>query len=83
MNVQARYDNFTVRPHCISRGFKNTETDVVGSLSGHDFRPEAMENLMAMGNFTAFAEAIEGEIHVSIHNGINGDFGSLTSANGT
>jgi tyrosinase len=77
------YDNYTANAHCISRGFKNVETDEVGSLSGKEFGPEAVESVLSQEDFGRFHVKLEEMVHDSLHNSIKGDFGSLTSANGT
>jgi tyrosinase len=82
MDMRPLYDNFTANPHCISRGFKNVETGEAGLLSGHQLRPEAMEEILGQEDFEKFHDRVEQNVHDALHNGINGDFGSLTSGNG-
>jgi tyrosinase len=76
------YDNYTANSHCISRGFRNVQTDEVGDLSGKEFGPDAVETVLGQEDFKKFHVKLEETVHDSLHNSIKGDFGSLTSANG-
>ena len=82
VDMRPLWDNYTANPHCISRGFKDVVTGEVGSLSGYAFRPDAMEEIMSQRSFKSFSDMLEKSLHDALHNGINGGFGSLTSANG-
>jgi hypothetical protein len=83
VEMRPLYDNYTANPHCISRGFKNVEINAAGTLSGDALRPEGMDEILGQENFKRFHDSVEQTVHDSLHNGINGDFGSLTSANGS
>jgi hypothetical protein len=58
------------------------ETSEVGGLSGKEFGPEVVEEILGQKDFKTFHVKLEETVHDGLHNGIRGDFGSLTSANG-
>ena len=59
------------------------EINATGTLSGDALRPEGIDDILGKAKFKTFHDSVEQTVHDSLHNGINGDFGSLTSANGS
>ena len=71
--------NFTYNLHCISRGFRTASG--FGSISGWDYRPEGMGELLRHSTYDEFVHDIELK-HDFLHNGIGGDFMAFTASNG-
>jgi tyrosinase len=79
-DLKPLYFNHTQNQHCLSRGFR--DSDNFGTISGYDFRPEAIGHLLSQPTYEYFVDRIERDVHNFIHNGIGGDFKALTGSNG-
>jgi tyrosinase len=79
-DLKPLYFNHTETPHCLSRGFRDGEN--FGTISGFNFRPEAVGLLLLQPNYEYFVGFMESSVHNIIHNSIGGDFMALTASNG-
>ncbi|RDW79812.1 hypothetical protein BP6252_04450 [Coleophoma cylindrospora] len=80
-DLQLLFYNKTKLPHCLTRGFKNYQTEELGSLFGEQFKPFEMGRLITAQTYDHFREMIEWTVHNAMHWGVRGDFGQDSAAN--
>ena len=80
--IQLRYFNESVRPHCLSRTFRDIETNETGTLSGSHFRPEAIGGLQRREEYDEYRSMLERFGHNVLHWQVQGDLNEFVSPNG-
>lgn len=81
-NVTLLNFNYTIRPHCLSRQFHHFESRENETLWGRLVRPEAMGQLDRSEDYGSLRYMLEMQMHNVIHNGVEGDLVTWSSANG-
>lgn len=75
--------NHTYVTHCLSRGFNDSKRNVTGQISGEQYRPEAMGEILRIARYEEFGKRVEERLHNGLHQGVGGDFRAMTAANGS
>lgn len=76
----ARYVGLEVKPHCLSRNFRNDTA--IGRFTGHLIRPDLVNKYMDENDLLLFTLKLESGPHNTIPFGIRGDFLSFNAPAG-
>ena len=76
----ARYVGLDVKPHCLSRNFRNDTGS--GHFTGHLIRPQLIESILNEDDLLLFTLKLESGPHNTIPSGIRGDFLSFNAPAG-
>ncbi|KAJ5184018.1 hypothetical protein N7492_001634 [Penicillium capsulatum] len=76
-NYTVRYENGTVNPHCLSRGFGCMDNPKSHEIDGTFLSPRFVDHAKTYPDFFNFTLALEMGPHNAIPNGVCGDFYSF------
>jgi tyrosinase len=80
--IELKYYGLDIAPHCLSRSFADGgRPPIAGRLSGHKYKPEAMDELMKEPDLSSFASRLD-SIHTAIPIGLRGEMARFTSPYG-
>ncbi|KAA8635524.1 hypothetical protein SMACR_09003 [Sordaria macrospora] len=73
--------NHTYITHCLSRGFNDPKRNITGVISGEQYKPEAIGEILRIEKYEEFGKRVEERLHNGLHQGVGGDFRAMTAAN--
>ncbi|KAK5116248.1 hypothetical protein LTR62_008575 [Meristemomyces frigidus] len=75
VGITAEYHDVKYQPHCLSRGFRDTEGRL-GHIDWRDVSPESIGEVLALGSYEEF---VGSRMHDAIPFGLGGDFETFTA----
>ncbi len=80
-DIVAKFYDVKYQPHCLSRGFRDDDGNLV-HIDGHTISPQSIEEVLQLDSYERFVAEMESRVHDAIPFGIGGDFETFTAPYG-